>query len=113
MRLYFIALALVAFVCGCTMVTPRVDCSKITDSLDSERCYYNRSVETMDVGMCGNIMDIDLSKKCINDVAITVKDYLPCKAHQRRPDRDRCELLVSDARKKTKLDKSKNDTVGV
>ncbi len=101
MRLAVALMLLVLLVSGCEHYerAEDVNCDLIEDKDVADECMYNKSTAASNAALCRDIFDEDLRKKCINDVAISLLDFWPCRQHDRRPDRDRCELLVGDARK--------------
>jgi hypothetical protein len=106
MRFHLIALAVLAVVSvtGCDYYArpEDVDCEAeySNDSVQRERCYYNKSQVTYNALMCReNINDAKLRSDCIDDVAVALGEFLPCQQHDRPSKRDACEAKVGDARR--------------
>jgi len=101
MRLRYIALlTLMVLVAGCIQLShPRVDCNKLVDTKQRNECLYNRSIASLDTSSCSNIIGEALRVKCIDEVAVEVLDFYPCKQQDKQYQRDACETKVGEARK--------------
>jgi hypothetical protein len=97
-----IALALIAaavLISGCQQQAPQVDCKTLLKRADADQCFYNKSLSRVNVADCDEIMDAQMKEKCINDLALKLKDYLICKRHDKMVRRDQCELKVAEVNK--------------
>ncbi len=96
-----LAAALALLVSGCVAndASQAVDCDKLVKSGERDQCIFNKSVSRLNVGGCVDIGDLKVKADCIDNVSVGVRDYLPCRTHDKMPARDRCEAKVADARK--------------
>ena len=91
---------LIILFCGCFGdVEEIIDCSEKPLGKERDQCYYNQSVEGLDLSSCDEIKDLDLKAKCIDEISVTLLDFYPCKMHDKRSNRDKCEDKVGEARK--------------
>ena len=99
----FVGLAVVA-VSGCEHYAQpgKVDCSKIVDKHENDVCLYNKSVFDLNSMTCRDIMDTELRGKCIDEIAVRLLDFYPCRQHDKMAKKDACESLVGDARRATR-----------
>ncbi|MFH1055179.1 MAG: hypothetical protein V1744_03670 [Candidatus Altiarchaeota archaeon] len=105
MKLHLILLLALAAVIipGCvTTSTPEVRCEALTTVNEMNLCMYNRSVKRLDYASCADILNETIKANCINDIAVSVRNSYPCKEHNRMINRDKCERLVSAAKRADK-----------
>jgi len=100
MRYIMLALICIVVFSGCAATEERVDCNKITVRDEADDCYLNQSVTRLDASGCEEILDPKMQVECIDLIALELADYNACRAHDRRPDQDRCEVKVGNLRKK-------------
>lgn len=102
-----LAAAIVLLISGCVSNdAPQVDCDKLVKSGERDQCIFNKSVSRLNVGGCVDIGDAKVKADCIDNVSVGVRDYLPCRTHDKMPARDRCEAKVADARKLMRQEES-------
>jgi len=103
-----LAAALALLISGCLAndASQAVDCDKLSKSGDRDGCIFNKSVSKLNVGGCVDIGDVKVKADCIDNVSVGLRDYLPCRTHDKMPARDRCETKVAEARKKMRADES-------
>lgn len=98
-------LALLVFVLGCTGAPPEVDCNKILDTKASQECVMNQSLAKLDASKCDDILDDEVKTQCIDQIAVKVLEYYPCKFQNTRPKQDACESKVGKARREARDNK--------
>ena len=97
---YIAAVLLIVLTAGCVKLTPdKVDCDRLVDIEQRNECLYNQSVNNLDTSTCGNIMGMEMRVNCVDDIAVKLLDYYPCRQLDKAIQRDACEAKVSDARR--------------
>ena len=102
--LALLAVLLVLAVSGCSYYDrPQdVDCDAdyLQDRVQRDLCYYNKSVISYSAIMCKDKIDnATLRDRCIDDVAIALGDFYPCRQHDKPSKRDACEAKVGESRR--------------
>jgi hypothetical protein len=87
--LVFFILAVVLSI-GCSQPKQYVDCERILDRDERIDCRYNLTVSNLDSSKCKEIGNVNLSRTCINEIALALGAEHPCYEHSRASDRDRC-----------------------
>jgi hypothetical protein len=99
----YAAVTLALLVAGCSIDPAEgINCDKMPKTADKDRCNYNKSIIKVSSVECKNIMNDTYRRQCIDDVAVLLRDYTPCKQHDKASQRDACEGKVSDVRKKVR-----------
>jgi len=77
-------------------------CGEMTRPDERSRCLYNQSFELSNPSFCKNIPDSDIKARCIDDIAVKLKDEYSCIQHDRLPLREECERKVALAKRLSK-----------
>ncbi len=93
------AILIATIISGCTQSTETIDCNIIKDRKDADLCFLNQSIRKYDSSGCDNIMTLETKVECIDGIAIKLLDYNACNAHDYRPNQDRCEVKVGEAKR--------------
>ncbi|MBU0762181.1 MAG: hypothetical protein KKD39_04090 [Candidatus Altiarchaeota archaeon] len=102
MRLHTILCVLaVLLILGCNKPEQYVDCERILDKNERYECRYNLTIGKLEAAKCKEIGNTNLSRKCVNEIAVKLKNEYPCYQHARASDKDECEKLVANAQKQT------------
>jgi hypothetical protein len=89
-----------ALFCGCIGGGEKeINCEDIPDRIEAQMCMLNQSVRRLDIQGCDEILDRGIKIQCIDEIAIRLGEYYYCRFHDRKPDRDRCEDKVGEARR--------------
>lgn len=95
----FASLLSIVFVAGCAKSEPEVDCNRLA-RIEADECFFNKSISKFDSGQCGNIIDLEMKTKCINNMAFELLDYNICKQHDRKSNEDKCEAEIGRLKSK-------------
>ena len=85
---------------GCTETEEEIDCNRIIERDQKIECMYNESISNYNAVSCKDIPDRKTETKCINEIAVIMTDEYPCYQHTRLSDREHCERLVGDEKRR-------------